>query len=94
MDQTFLTVDVERRGYGLRYTALPVDTLSRDGFAIDCTGAYMRPEWFDIRQGDVVRWREGGRQVQGNVAAVERTSEWVRVQVEGVVPLPPEAFFP
>ncbi|KPV50038.1 hypothetical protein SE17_29270 [Kouleothrix aurantiaca] len=94
MDQAFLTVDVERRGYGRRYTDLPVDTLSREGFAIDCTGAYMRPEWFDIRPGDIVRWRDGERRVQGMVAAVQREGEWVHVAVEQVFPLPPDAFYP
>ena len=94
MDRPYLTVDVERRGYGRRYTDLPVDALSREGFAIDCTGAYMRPEWFDIRQGDVVRWREGERRAQGVVAAVRREGDWVYVQVDGVTPVPPEAFHP
>lgn len=94
MDQAFLTVDVERRGYGRRYTDLPVDTLSREGFAIDCTGAYMRPEWFDIRAGDIVRWRDGERRVQGTVESVRREGEWVHVAVGQVSPLPPEAFYP
>ncbi|MBK9941933.1 MAG: hypothetical protein IPP13_09985 [Kouleothrix sp.] len=94
MERPYLTVDVERRGYGRRYTELPVDSLSREGFAIDFAGAYMRPEWIDIRQGDIVRWRDGERRVQARVAEVRREGAWLHVRVEGVFPLPPEAFFP
>ncbi|HWQ14864.1 MAG TPA: hypothetical protein VNL77_18840 [Roseiflexaceae bacterium] len=93
-DRPFLTVDTERRGYGRRYTSLPVDELRRDGFAIDFTGAYTRPEQIDIRPGDVVRWREGGRLVQGKVAAVQLDGQVLRVAVEGARPLPPDAFYP
>lgn len=94
MDRPYLTVDVERRGYGRRYTELPVDALSRQGFSIDFTGAYMRPERIDIRPGDIVRWRDGERRVQATVAEVQRDDAWLHVLVEGVTPLPPEAFFP
>jgi hypothetical protein len=93
-DRQFLTVDIERRGYGRRYTSLPVDELGRDGFAIDFTGAYTRPEQIDIRPGDVARWHEGGRLVQGQVAAVQLEGHMLRVAVEGVRPLPPDAFYP
>lgn len=94
MDRPYLTVDVERRGYGRRYTELPVDGLSRQGFSIDFTGAYMRPERIDIQPGDIVRWRDGERRVQGIVAEVRRDNDWLHVAVEGLTPLPPEAFFP
>jgi hypothetical protein len=94
MDRPFLTVDVERRGYGRRYTWLPVDTLNRQGFSIDFTGAYTRPEMIDIRPGDTVRWREGERQVQGRVAEVRREDNALHVRVERVTPLPPDAYFP
>ncbi|HNP71334.1 MAG TPA: hypothetical protein PLO33_07490 [Kouleothrix sp.] len=94
MDRPYLTVDVERRGYGRRYTELPVDVLTREGFSIDFTGAYMRPERIDIRPGDVVRWRDGERRVQANVAEVRREPGWLHVIVEGAFPLPPDAFFP
>jgi hypothetical protein len=94
MDRPFLTVDVERRGYGRRYTGLPVDSLSRQGFSIDFTGAYMRPEMIDIRPGDIVRWRDGDRQIQAIVASIRREDTWLHVAVEGAAPLPPEAFFP
>lgn len=94
MDRPYLTVDVERRGYGRRYTDLPVDSLSREGFSIDFTGAYMRPDRIDIRVGDIVRWRMGERRVQGTVAQVQHEGDWLHVQVEGTTPLPPEAFYP
>jgi hypothetical protein len=94
MDQPYLTVDIERRGYGRRYTGFPVDSLSRQGFSIDFTGAYMRPEMVDIQPGDTVRWRDGERLVQATVAEVRREDLILHVSVEGAVPLPPEAFFP
>jgi hypothetical protein len=94
MERPYLTVDVERRGYGRRYTGLPVDTLSRQGFSIDFTDAYMRPEMVDIRPGDIVRWRDGERLVQATVAEVRRENLALHVGVDGVTPLPPEAFFP
>ena len=94
MDRPYLTVDVERSGYGRRYTGLPVDTLTRQGFSIDFTGAYMRPELVDVRPGDVVRWRDGERLVQATVAEVRRESLALHVSVEGLTPLPPDAFFP
>jgi hypothetical protein len=94
MDQPYLTVDIERRGYGRRYTGFPVDSLSRQGFSIDFTGAYMRPEMVDIRPGDTVRWRDGERLIQATVVEVRREDLFLHVSVEGVTPLPPEAFFP
>ena len=94
MDQPFLTVDIERRGYGRRYTGLPVDTLTRQGFSIDFAGAFTRPEMVDIRPGDIVRWRDGERQVQGTVAEVRREDAALHVSVAGLTPLPPDAFFP
>ena len=94
MERPYLTVDVERRGYGRRYTGLPVDILSRQGFPIDFTDAYMRPELIDIRLGDIVRWRDGERLVQATVAEVRREELQLHVSVEGLTPLPPDAFFP
>jgi hypothetical protein len=93
MDQPYLTVDVERRGYGRRYTELPVDSLSRQGFSIDFTGAYVRPDMIDIRPGDIVRWRDGERRVQATVATISREDHSLHVEVEGLFPLPPDAFF-
>ena len=94
MDRPYLTVDIERRGYGRRYTGFPVDSLSREGFSIDFNGALMRPEMVDIRPGDTVRWREGERLIQAIAAEVRRDDLWLHVRVEDVTPLPPEAFFP
>lgn len=94
MQQSYRTVDVERRGYGRRYTWLPVDELSREEFAIDFTDAYIRPEMIDIQPGDIVRWREGERQIQAKVATVTREALMLRVRLEGAAPLPPDAFYP
>jgi hypothetical protein len=94
MQQSYRTVDIERRGYGRRYSLLPVDVLHREGFSIDFTGAYMRPEMIDIRPGDIVRWREGERQLQGQVAAVQREPNALHVQVEDIASVPPDAFYP
>jgi hypothetical protein len=94
MQQSYRTVDIERRGYGRRYSLLPVDVLQREGFSIDFTGAYMRPDMIDIRPGDIVRWHEGERQLQGQVAEVRRETDALHVRVENIVPLPPEAFYP
>jgi len=94
MQPSYRTVDIERRGYGRRYTWLPVDSLNREGFAIDFTGAYIRPDQIDVRPGDTVRWREGERQVQAQVAEVRREPEMLHVRFEQVTPLPPDAFYP
>ena len=94
MQQSYRTVDIERRGYGRRYTWLPVDLLTRESFSIDFTGAYVRPEQIDIRPGDIVRWREGDRYVQAQIAEVRREPNALHVRFEHVVPLPPEAFYP
>ena len=94
MQQPYRTVDIERRGYGRRYTGLPVDSLSREGFSIDFTHAYLRPDQIDIRLGDTVRWREGERLVQAYVADVRREPLALHVRVADVTPLPPEAFHP
>jgi hypothetical protein len=90
----YQTVDIERRGYGRRYTGLPVDRLSRSEFMIDFTGAYTKPEMIDIQHDDIVRWREGERLIQGRVATVHRDELSLHVVIEDVLPLPPEAFFP
>jgi hypothetical protein len=94
MQQSYRTVDIERRGYGRRYTWLPVDSLSREGFSIDFTDAYIRPDQIDIRPGDIVRWREGERQLQAQVAEVQREPRALYVRLDGATPLPPEAFYP
>lgn len=90
----YRTVDIERRGFGRRYTWLPVDELSREGFRINCAGAYVQPQMYDIRVGDIVRWREGERQIEGVIAEVERDGEILSARVDGIRPLPPEEFHP
>ena len=94
MQQPYRTVDIERRGYGRRYTWLPVDSLSREGFSIDFSGGYLRPEQIDIRLGDIVRWREGEHLVQGHVANIRREPLALHVRVADATTLPPEAFYP
>lgn len=93
-EHVFRTIDIERRGYGRRYSSLPVDSLSRTEFVIDFTGAYMKPEMIDIRRNDIVRWREGERLIQGLISEVQRDGLLLRGLVEDAEPLPPEAFFP
>lgn len=93
-ERVYRTVDIERRGYGRRYTWLPVDDISREGFVINFLDSYMRPEMIDIRPGDIVRWREGERQVQGVVVEVHREDNSLHARVEEAHPLPPEAFYP
>jgi hypothetical protein len=92
--QVYRTVTIERRGYGRRYTWLPVDTLSRDGFAIQFEGSYLRPDMIDIRPGDTVFWQDSGRRVEATVTAVERDETALRVHVGDVQPLPPDVFIP
>lgn len=93
MDQSLRTVDVLRRGFGRRYTGLPIDTISRDGFTIDCTAGYMRPEMFDLRVGDTVRWSQNGRYIQATIARVERNGHLLTVALSDSGLLPTD-FFP
>jgi hypothetical protein len=93
-EKVYRTVDIERRGYGRRYTWLFVDQLTRQGFSIDCSGAYTRPDMFDIRPDDIVRWREGERLVEGRIVEVHRDPDALHAVVADVHPLPPDSFFP
>ncbi len=93
-DRPYLTIDIERRGYGRRYTWLPVDTLTHEGFQIDFTGAFMRPELIDIQPGDIVRWREGERHIEGLVVNVLREGMLLSAQIANARPLPPGVFYP
>lgn len=86
------TVTVERRGYGRRYSDLPVDQRDLEGFLIDCTGTLMRPIHYDLRPGDIVRWRDGERIIEGLIAGVERSEQSVQVRLVDVHLLPPEFF--
>jgi hypothetical protein len=93
-ERRLLTVDVDRRGYGRRYTSLPVDELRQDGFSIYFEGAYIRPEHIDVRVGDIVRWRKEDRRFHGRVIEVRREELALHVTLTEVAPLPPDAFFP
>lgn len=92
-DHSLNTIDVLRRNYGRRYSGLPVDTIDRESFTIDCTHSYMRPSMFDVRPGDTVRWMKNGRYLQGQITHVERTDTSLRALLEKVEPLPQD-FFP
>ncbi|NTU79802.1 MAG: hypothetical protein HGA45_10435 [Chloroflexales bacterium] len=87
------TVIVFRRSYGRRYTDLPVDNVDRDGLLIACEGTYMRPEHYDLRPGDIVRWRQGDRYVEAVISSVRRDSRSIQADLADAHPLPPE-FFP
>ncbi|MFQ3630138.1 hypothetical protein [Roseiflexus sp.] len=93
-ERRLVTVDIDRRGYGRRYTSLPVDELRQDGFSINFEGAYIRPEHIDVRVGDVVRWRKEDRWMQGCVVEVRREALALHVTLADVAPLPSDAFFP
>lgn len=93
-EQVYRTVDVERRGYGRRYTWLPVDILTKEHFSINCAGSYVRPQMYDIRPGDIIRWREGGQLIQALVAAVQHDGDTLDVQLDDATPLPADTFYP
>lgn len=87
-EQSLKTIDVVRRDYGRRYTGLPVDTIDRQSFTIDCNQTYMRPAMFDLRPGDTVRWVKNGRYLEGTIASVERTETLIRAVLDQVKVLP------
>ena len=91
---SFRTVDIERQGYGRRYTSLFVDEMSRQGFSIDFTDMYTRPEMIDIQPQDTVRWRDGERLVEATIVTVQREDNKLQAMIENIVLLPPDAFFP
>lgn len=91
--QNLTTITIERRDYGRRYSELPVDHIDRDSFEIDCAGAYARPAHYDLRAGDIVRWRNGDRVIQATIDAVERSADRLRATLVGAHLLPPEFFF-
>lgn len=93
-DQSYRTIDIERRGYGRRYTWLPVDTLTREGCSIELLGAYMRPAMFDIQVNDTVRWREGEQLVEARVASVQRGEQSLQLEFAEAHLLPPDSFYP
>lgn len=93
-ERPYQTVDIERRGYGRRYTWLPVDQIGREAFMIDFTGAYTRPEMIDIRVDDLVRWREGEQVIQARVVDVRREAQALYVRIVDPIPLSPDVVFP
>jgi hypothetical protein len=90
--QQLQTVDVYRKGHGRRYSALPVDQLDRNAFAIDCNGGPLRPDLFDLQPGDTVRFPQGERYVQATIAAVHRNGRLLSVDLVDAELLPPEYF--
>ncbi|NJK80213.1 MAG: hypothetical protein HC876_11600 [Chloroflexaceae bacterium] len=86
------TIDVERREYGRRYTWLPVDAIDQGSFTIDCTDGYMRPQMYDLRVGDIVRWSHNSQKVQGTIVSLERTQTHIVATLSDVAPLPPDFF--
>lgn len=92
LQPSLITVIVFRRHYGRRYTDLPVDAIDSTSFSIDCNGTFMRPEHYDLRPGDIARWREGERYVEATIADVHRSTNSVRVDLADAHLLPPEYF--
>jgi hypothetical protein len=87
------TVSIYRRNYGPRYTGLPVDSVDAEGFSIDCSETYMRPERFDLCVGDLVRWWAGEGFSEAVISAVQCDEHHLRVQLHHARQLP-EDFFP
>lgn len=90
---SLITVNVFRRSYGRRYTELPVDSVDRDGLLITCDGPFMRPEHYDLRPGDIVRWRAGERYIEAVIGEVTRDERALSATLVDAQLLPPE-FFP
>ncbi|NJM08291.1 hypothetical protein HC891_22085 [Candidatus Gracilibacteria bacterium] len=90
---SLVTVDVVRRGYGRRYSSLPVDTVDNDGLVIDFVSSVLRPEHYDLRVGDTVRWLQDGRYVQALVAHVHRNGTRLTAAFSNAELLPAD-FFP
>ncbi len=88
-----ITVDIVRRGYGRRYTTLPVDERSDEEFVIECRGARLGPERYDVRVGDLVRWRADAGHVQGVVRRVIRQGTRLQVVLADTAPLPADGFY-
>lgn len=86
------TISVIRRGYGRRYTDLPVDELSQQRIVIDCAGGYLRPALIDLRQGDTVYWREQERYVSGQISQVRRDDQRVIAILKDVQVMPEDCF--
>ncbi|RRR66989.1 MAG: hypothetical protein EI684_19750 [Candidatus Viridilinea halotolerans] len=87
------TVSVFRRHYGRRYTELPVDGIDQTAFFISCADTFMRPEHYDLRPGDIVRWRQEEGYVEAVISNVTREPKAVRVALHECHALPAD-FFP
>lgn len=92
-DQALKTISVMRRWYGMRYSSLPIDTLDRRGFTIDCTESYMRPHMYDLLPGDIVRWTQEGETYQASIATVEWDDTTLYVSLNDAF-LIPELYYP
>jgi hypothetical protein len=90
--QQLQTVDVFRKGQGRRYSALPVDTLDRDMFVIDCADGPLRPDIFDLQPGDTVRFLQGERYVQATITTVQRNGHLLSAHLADAELLPPDYF--
>ncbi len=88
-----LTVFVVRRGYGRRYSDLPVDQLSAQGLMIDCSAGHLRPQHIDLLVGDLVRWRTDAGYVEAPITAVRRQPQRLTAEF-GPLQTLPEDFFP
>lgn len=87
------TVSVFRRHYGRRYTDLPVDGVDQTTLFINCAGTFMRPEHYDLRPGDIVRWRQEEGYLEAVISNVTRETKAIRVALSDAYALP-EDFFP
>lgn len=87
------TILVIRRGYGRRYTDLPVDELTEQQIVIDCTGGYLRPEHIDLRVDDLVYWRKQERYLGARISQVHRDGHRL-IALLSDTRLMPEDFFP
>lgn len=88
-----LTVFVMRRGYGRRYSDLPVDLLNSAGLQIDCRDSLWRPHQIDLAVGDLVRWRTDEGYVEAPISSVRRTDLSLEADF-GPLQRLPEDFFP
>ena len=87
-----LTASVFRRGYGRRYTDLPVDQLGPQGLSIDCSHGPLRPQHIDLRVGDLVRWRTDSGYVEATINGVQRSAELLSADFGALQHLPDDYF--
>lgn len=52
----------------------------------------MRPQMYDLRVGDIVRWSHNSQKVQGTIVSLERTQTHIVATLSDVAPLPPDFF--